>query len=194
MVKDVTEAPVPEPFDRESLGEPIECTHGSSHAHMPPPFPTDGMSKRERDFYQHLRRTIRAYLAKRGSFKYAELLLVGPDLFHLLCRLATDPRIPAFDKAKLVATIAYFISPVGLVPEVLTGPIGYVDDIALAAFVLNGLLNSDSAPIVREHWAGDQDVLAVVQGVLEVAESAISGGLWQRIKGVRLPFGRSPSS
>jgi len=184
----VIEADAPETFDRDSLGEPIECTHGSQrgHSHI-----YDGLTARERDFYQHLRRSIRAYLARRGPFKFADMLLVGPDLFHLLCKLVVDPRVPPFDKAKLAATIAYFIAPIGVIPEVLTGPIGYIDDIALAAYVLNGLLNSEAAPIVREHWAGDQDVLAVVRGVLEVAESAISGGLWQRLKGVRLPFGRA---
>lgn len=164
--------------------DPVECTHGS----IPPPPPSaEGLSPRERDFYQHLRRSIRAYLAERGPFKYAEVLLVGPDLFHVLCRLVGDPRIPAIHKAKLAATLAYFISPVGLVPELFTGPIGYVDDIALTAYVLSGLLATEHAHIVREHWAGDEDVLQVVHGVLDVAASANFGALWQRVKAVRIP-------
>jgi hypothetical protein len=51
------------------------------------------------------------------------------------------------------------------------------------------VLNSAQAHIVREHWAGDEDILAVVQNVLEVADSAIGAGLWQRMKGLRLPRG-----
>jgi uncharacterized membrane protein YkvA (DUF1232 family) len=148
----------------------------------------DGMNALERDFYQKLRETMRSTLERLGpGFKYADVLLVAPDLFHLLCRLAADRRVRPFQKAKLVATIAYFITPIGIVPEALVGPIGYIDDVALAAYVLNGMLNSDEAPLVREHWAGDKDVLNVVQGVLEVADSAIGSGLWRRIKGVRFP-------
>jgi uncharacterized membrane protein YkvA (DUF1232 family) len=151
----------------------------------------DDLSARENDFYQKLRERMRLALERFGpGFKYADMLLVAPDLLHVLIRLAADRRVPPLQKAKLAATIAYFVTPVGLVPEALVGPIGYIDDIALAAYVLNGMLNSDEAPLVHEHWAGDKDILSVVQGVLEVADSAIGSGLWRRIKGVRLPHFR----
>jgi uncharacterized membrane protein YkvA (DUF1232 family) len=142
----------------------------------------------ESDFYQRLRRRMRHKLEAIGpGFKYADILLLAPDLFHLLVKLAGDRRVRPVQKAKLAATIAYFVTPIGVVPQALVGPIGYIDDVALAAYVLNGMLNSDEAPLVREHWAGDGDILAVVQGVLEVADSAIGSGLWRRIKGIRLP-------
>jgi uncharacterized membrane protein YkvA (DUF1232 family) len=146
------------------------------------------MSRKQRDIYQNIRAKMRAWLNQAGpGLRYADVILLAPDLFHVLCRLVVDPRISPLQKAKLGATIAYFVTPVGLVPELLTGPIGYVDDVALAAYVLNGMLNSEDAHIVREHWAGDKDVLNVVQGVLEVFDSAIAHGLWTRIKSVRLP-------
>jgi uncharacterized membrane protein YkvA (DUF1232 family) len=136
---------------------------------------------------------MRGFLLKLGPhFKYADILLVAPDMFHVLCRLVADKRIPPLQKAKLAATLAYFATPIGIVPQALVGPIGYIDDVALTAYVLNGVLNSKQAHVVREHWAGDEDILTVVQNVLEVADSAIGGGLWQRIKGLRIPrgFGR----
>jgi uncharacterized membrane protein YkvA (DUF1232 family) len=43
----------------------------------------------------------------------------------------------------------YFISPVDLVPEALTGPFGYVDNIAVAAYVLNGTINNTDKTIVQ---------------------------------------------
>lgn len=151
----------------------------------------DGMTVKQRDFYKAFRKKIRKWLQTKGAgFKYADVFLVAPDLFHVLCRLAIDRRIPPLDKAKLGATIAYFVSPVGLIPEGLVGPIGYIDDIALSAYVLNGLLNSEHASVVREHWAGDGDVLSVVQGVLEVLDSAIASGLWRRVKDIRPPSRR----
>lgn len=150
--------------------------------------PPSGMTARQADFYQKLRVRIRTWLLKVGpGFKYADILMVAPDMFHLLCKLVADKRVPPGQKAKLAATLAYFIIPIGIVPEALVGPIGYVDDVALTAYVLSRMLNSDQADIVREHWAGDGDVLQVVQGILEVAENAIGTGLWKNLKGIRLP-------
>lgn len=140
------------------------------------------------DFYQKQRLRLRSWLTGHSpKLKYAELVLLAPDLLHVLVKLGADRRVPAFQRAKLAATAAYFIAPIGLVPEALVGPIGYVDDVALAAYVLNGMLNSEEAHLVREHWAGDGDILNVVQGVLEVADSAIGSGLWRRLEGLRLP-------
>ena len=39
-----------------------------------------------------------------------------------------------------------------LVPEAIVGPIGYVDDIALAAYVLNSIVNNASPEVVQRHW------------------------------------------
>lgn len=147
---------------------------------------TDGLTDEQVDAYQRLREKMRSWLAAAGpGFKYSDILLVAPDLFHLLCKLVVDPRVPALQKAKLAATLAYFVWPLGVIPEALVGPIGYIDNVALAAYVLNGMLKSAQSDIVREHWAGDKDVLSVLQGVLEVADSAIGSGLWRRVKGFR---------
>src|SRR5690606_39973905 len=117
---------------------------------------------KHQDFYQNFRRKVRTWLEEKGSgYKYADLLLVGPDLFHLLCRLVVDTRVPAKEKAKLAMAIAYFVSPLDLMPEGLLGPVGYLDDVALAAYVLNGLLKSTDVDVRREHWAGEGDVLSV---------------------------------
>jgi len=71
------------------------------------------------DFYQQLRADIRTWLeTKTGrSSKWSEYLLVAPDLFHLLCKLALDKEVPAGEKAKLAGAIAYFVSPIDLLPE-----------------------------------------------------------------------------
>ena len=54
------------------------------------------------DFYQQLRGEIREWLqTKTGqSSKWSEYLLLAPDLFHLLCKLAVDKDVPAKEKAK----------------------------------------------------------------------------------------------
>jgi uncharacterized membrane protein YkvA (DUF1232 family) len=107
----------------------------------------------------------------------------APDLFHLLCRLSMDDRIPARDRARLAAAIIYFVSPVDLIPEAIFGPVGFVDDVAVAAYVLNSLINSAGAEVLREHWAGEEDVLKVIQAILKVADRMVGSGLWAKLKG-----------
>lgn len=114
--------------------------------------------------------------------KFAEYLMFAPDLFHLLCKLSLDPEVPVKEKAKLAGAIAYFVSPVDLISEALTGPIGYVDDIAVAAVVLNSIVNNTDKTIVQRHWAGDGDVLKVIQQIIEVADEMVGSGLWSKIK------------
>lgn len=137
------------------------------------------------DFYQQLRKKIRDWLERGGrSSKWAEYIMAAPDLFHLLCKLTIDPEVPVKEKAKLAATIAYFVSPIDLIPEVIVGPLGYVDDVALAAYVLNSIINTTSPEVVKRHWTGDGDVLALIQEILRVADEMVGSGLWRRLKGL----------
>lgn len=148
------------------------------------------MENLDDDFYQALRGKIRAWLDGKGkTYAYADVLLVGPDLLHVLCKLSADRRIPLTHKLQLAAAIAYFVSPLDLIPEGIVGPIGYIDDIALAAYVLHRLINAGHGKVAEEHWAGDGQLLHVLQRVLEVADSAVGSGLWNKLK----RFGRGPS-
>jgi len=139
------------------------------------------MNEEQQDFYKKLREKIQNYLNKHNS-KYTEYLLLAPDLFHLLVKLSLDPRVPSDKKAKFVAVIAYFISPIDLLPEILLGPIGYLDDIALTAYVINEYINQTDPQIVRELWAGDQEILTIIKNIVTTADKVIGSGLWKKIR------------
>ena len=142
------------------------------------------MEKSE-DFYRKFRKNIHEWIKSDNGkvHKFADILMFGPDLFHLLCKLSIDENVPVSHKIKLGAAIAYFISPVDVIPEAIVGPIGYVDDIAVAALVLNNLINDTEPEMVRKHWAGDEDVLKVIQQILDVANNMVGAGLWKVLKG-----------
>ena len=141
------------------------------------------VDKYQVDFYQQMRESIRAWLNEKGAgFKFAEYLLAAPDLFHLLCRLAIDKDVPSSEKIKLVGAIVYFVTPFDFLPEAITGPAGYLDDVVVAAVVLNSLLNKVDPEIVKKHWAGDEDVLTLIQGILKFADELVGSRLWSRIK------------
>lgn len=138
---------------------------------------------RQLDFYQEMRSSIRAWLSTEGhNYRFADYLLAVPDLFHLLCRLAIDRDVEVSEKAALAAAIVYIVSPIDFLPEALTGPVGYIDDLVVAALALDLLVNKTPSEIVTRHWAGDGDVLDLIQQILCFAEEMIGTGLWERIQ------------
>jgi uncharacterized membrane protein YkvA (DUF1232 family) len=142
------------------------------------------MCDENRDYYQRLRRRIHEWREspEGENHEWAEYLLLAPDLFHLLWKLSVDPDVGRKDKGKLVVAITYFISPIDLIPEAIVGPVGYLDDIALAAYVLNGMINHTDPEVLRRHWAGDADVLDVVRRVLASADRMMSAKVLGKLK------------
>jgi uncharacterized membrane protein YkvA (DUF1232 family) len=142
------------------------------------------MNKGQLDFYKKIRKDVKHWVNDNldKENKWVDYILAAPDLFHLLCKLTADSEIPSNKKIKLVAGIAYFISPIDLLPEMFLGPIGYLDDIAVAAIILNDLVNEVDPQIVRKYWAGEQDVLILIKTILTNADKMIGSKMWQRIK------------
>ncbi|MTI49657.1 MAG: DUF1232 domain-containing protein [Firmicutes bacterium] len=135
-------------------------------------------------FYKKLRKRIMDFLEseKGKKYKYSKYLLLVPDFFYLLCKLTLDKEVPAKSKALLASAIAYYISPVDFLPEALVGVLGFVDDLALAAFVLNKIINQSSYHVVKKHWLGESDLLYSIQEILKIADEMIGSGLWKKIK------------
>ncbi len=137
-----------------------------------------------RRFYDRLRQVINARIRKRGALinKTAEWLLFLPDVFVLLFRLTRDPRVSRKNKVILGAALAYFISPLDLLPEAIVGPIGYVDDLILAAYVLNKILQDTDEAVLREHWSGERDILDIVRHLLNEADSMVESKTLAKLK------------
>lgn len=112
--------------------------------------------------------------------KLREYALLAPRLVKLLWRLARDPRIPARNKAVMFLVAGYLATPIDFLPDFLPG-IGQLDDLILAALALDQMLNRVPENIVREHWEGDEDVLAVVREILDVATGFVPGWLKARL-------------
>ncbi len=142
-----------------------------------------GASSKETQFYHKLRRTVKIWTGGKESKtnRYADFILAGPDLFMLLVRLSRDVRVDRANRVKLSAAAAYFINPFDFIPEIVLGPAGLVDDIALSAFVLHDVLESTDPTIVREHWEGDADILDLIRQILAVADAMVGGPIWRRL-------------
>lgn len=106
-----------------------------------------------------------------------------PNFLKLLWRLSADSRVSAADKGILVATIAYILMPIDLIPDFIVG-LGQVDDLYLLALTLNRLLNNAGTEVVMEHWDGDPDALERAIGMLDKAGAMLPERV-RRMLGVR---------
>jgi uncharacterized membrane protein YkvA (DUF1232 family) len=141
------------------------------------------LDSKEGQFYHKLRRTVRIWAGGKESRanRYADFILASPDLFMLLVQLSRDDRVSQVNKARIAGATVYFVSPLDLIPELLLGPAGLVDDVALSAYVLHELLETTDPSVVREHWAGDADILDLIRQILIAADSMVGGPVWRRL-------------
>jgi uncharacterized membrane protein YkvA (DUF1232 family) len=96
------------------------------------------------------------------------LLMFLPNLVKLLGRLLKDRRVPSTDKALFAAAIIYVIMPLDFLPDIIPF-LGQVDDIYLVSLTLLRLINRTDAGIVRQHWSGGGDIVALADAVAGLA-------------------------
>lgn len=142
------------------------------------------MPEEKQDFYKKIRQKIVKWSKSRQAEEHpwTRYILWAPDLFYLVWKLASDSRVPQSERIKLLAVMAYFISPLDLIPEGLLGPVGYLDDIVLVALVLNGLINKSDPELVREYWPGDDDILNVIKKIISSADQMVGQRLLNKLK------------
>jgi uncharacterized membrane protein YkvA (DUF1232 family) len=97
-------------------------------------------------------------------------------------RLMRDPRVPPRSKAVLVVVAAYLASPIDVIPDMIPG-VGQLDDIVIAAFALDYMINQVPAEILKEHWDGDEDVLELIRNIAEIAASLVPRWLKRLLPG-----------
>jgi uncharacterized membrane protein YkvA (DUF1232 family) len=124
---------------------------------------------------------VRPAAAPSGA---ADLLLLLPDLTVLLARLLRDERVPLAHKAVALAGVAYVVSPLDLMPSLLLGPVGFLDDLMIVAACLSGIVNRVHPDVVRSHWSGQGDGLEAIARVSAWVEAHLTdavGLLWRRL-------------
>lgn len=122
------------------------------------------LNPKEQRLYDRLRERITpTERGQRSNFR--DLLLLLPDLTILLTRLLQDSRVPFVQKGIAVAGIAYVLSPIDVIPALVVGPIGMLDDLFIVAACLSQLLNHVHPDVVRGHWSGQGDALDTIQEV-----------------------------
>jgi len=86
------------------------------------------------------------------------LLRALPDIGRLIARLVTDPVLPRTAKLALAAAAVYLLSPLDLVPDFIPF-VGYLDDVLLAAVLVDGIFNYVDRGLVVKYWPGSSQSL-----------------------------------
>lgn len=68
------------------------------------------------------------------------------------------------------AGLLYIVTALDLLPDLRSPPGSYVDDLVVATFVLNVMLNCISQDLVDEHSEGRKDLLRSLRAVLTLAD------------------------
>lgn len=151
----------------------------------PETFDDDLPSRGLLSFYDRLREGIVARVERRGSklgSRTAEALLLVPDVFMLLVRLALDREVPKSTRVLVGSTLAYFVLPVDFLPEAVLGAGGFVDDLVLAVAVLSQAFGGELEPYAERHWSGSKKLREVLRDVLEAARSLVGHDVYERLK------------
>jgi len=171
-----------EAFDSEAAEREAEAAFSAGAA---PP------SKGLLSFYDRLRERMLMAVEKKRDRRGGKLtegavraLMLVPDVFILLVRLSLDKSVPASTRAMIGGTLAYFILPADLLPELLIGGVGFLDDLVLATAVLAQAFGGDLEPYARKHWSGSEDLRVVVRDISETAKSLLGQNLYDKLRGL----------
>ncbi|MBK9527878.1 MAG: DUF1232 domain-containing protein [Acidobacteria bacterium] len=99
-------------------------------------------------------------------------LMFLPNMVMLLGRLLKDARVPTAEKALFLGAIVYVISPLDLIPDILPF-IGQVDDLYVVALTLLRLVNRTDESVVRQHWSGGGDIIALTDSIANIAPTLL---------------------
>lgn len=97
---------------------------------------------------------------------YSDYLFIIPDMAALLYRLLKDKRVSLKTKLIISGAIAYIAFPTDIIPDNIPF-IGKIDEIAVAFFALERIIDDVSINIILENWEGKNDIVLVIKNIIE---------------------------
>ncbi|MBW6408653.1 YkvA family protein [Clostridium weizhouense] len=100
------------------------------------------------------------------SKNFKDYIFLLPDIISLIYRLLKDERVPLKTKVILSSSIAYIVFPTDIIPNNIPF-IGVIDELGVAFFALNSVVNDVPMNVIVENWEGKNNILLVLKGGLE---------------------------
>lgn len=96
------------------------------------------------------------------------LLMFLPNMIALCARLMVDSRVPRTERALFAAAVIYAIIPFDFLPDMIPF-LGQIDDLFLVALTVLRLIDRTDDTVVREHWRGGGDIVALAESAATIA-------------------------
>ena len=112
--------------------------------------------------------------------KSKQALMFIPNLVKLLYRLIQDEAVSAADKALIIATVAYVISPWDFLPDLIP-VLGQLDDLLLMALVLKRVLGRVDREIIDKYWDGSEELLELLMKSVDFAMFFLPPGFYRKV-------------
>jgi uncharacterized membrane protein YkvA (DUF1232 family) len=106
-----------------------------------------------------------------------------PSYLRLLVGLVGDRRVSAVDRLLVVGALAYIVSPLDFIPDIIPF-LGQVDDVFLLFVAMQRLVDNAGLEVLRDHWKGrpaDLEDLDLAR-VISAAGFFLPAGLRRRIR------------
>lgn len=109
-----------------------------------------------------------------------EALLLIPNFMKLMYRLVQDENVSKTDKALLLGTIVYVVSPLDFLPDFIPF-LGKVDDILLIALVLKRLMDGVGHDLLLKYWDGSDDLLIILEKIVNFSMLLVPQGIYDKL-------------
>ncbi|MFZ1176754.1 MAG: YkvA family protein [Mycobacterium sp.] len=115
---------------------------------------------------------VTLWVIKPDTARMQDLMRLLPDLLRLLKRLAVDPEMPRRIRVGLFVVIAFVVSPIDVIPDVIP-VIGFADDVIIVGLVLRWVSRTAGQDALVKHWPGTPDGLAAVCRLCGLPDPAV---------------------
>lgn len=115
-----------------------------------------------------------------ADIKSKQALMFIPNLVKLLYRLIQDEAVSSADKALIIATGAYVLSPWDFLPDLIP-VLGQLDDLLLMALVLKRVLGRVDQEIIEKYWDGSEELLELLMKSVDFAMFFLPPGFYRKV-------------
>jgi len=107
-------------------------------------------------------------MAAELKSRMKNLLMFLPNMVILCAKLMVDSRVPRTERALFAGALIYFIIPFDFIPDMIPF-VGQIDDLFLISLTVLRLIDRTDDMVVREHWRGGGDIVALAESAATVA-------------------------
>ena len=101
-----------------------------------------------------------------GIMSFKDYIFILPDIVALIYRLLKDKRVPVKTKLIISAAVSYITFPTDLIPNKIPF-LGTIDEIGVAFFAINKIINDVEIHVILENWSGKNDIIFVMKNLVE---------------------------